>query len=292
MDELSLVQQWNRRHFLARSGLSLGGLALGHLLGQDNARAAGPAGSSSGNGGLPGLPHFPAKAKRVIYLFQSGAPSQLDLFDEKPAIRDKRGIELPDSIRQGQRITTMTSGQKSLPVAPSIFSFQRYGQSGASLSELLPHTGSIADEICLIRSVQTEAINHDPAITFVQTGSQLAGRPSMGAWIAYGLGSMNQDLPAFVVMLSRGRTDQPLYERLWGSGFLPTRYQGVKLRGGKEPVLYLTNPAGCPPETRRRMLDDLGALNGLRQEATGDPEISRESPSTSWPIACSRRSPS
>jgi hypothetical protein len=209
----------------------------------------------------------------VIYLFQSGAPSQIDLFDHKPAIRDRRGVELPDSVRMGQRITTMTSGQKNLPVAPSIFRFAQHGQSGAWLSELLPHTAGIADELCVIKSMQTEAINHDPAITFVQTGSQLAGRPSMGAWVAYGLGSMNQDLPAFVVLLSRGRTDQPLYDRLWGSGFLPTRYQGVKLRGGKEPVLYLANPAGCSNEIRRQMLDDLGELNQARHEETGDPEI-------------------
>jgi hypothetical protein len=224
-------------------------------------------------GGLPGLPHFPARAKRVIYLFQSGAPSQLDLFDSKPAIREKRGIELPDSVRMGQRITTMTSGQKSLPVAPTVFQFARHGESGAELSELLPFTAAVADDLCIVRSVQTEAINHDPAITFVQTGSQLAGRPSMGAWVAYGLGSMNQDLPAFVVLISRGRTDQPLYDRLWGSGFLPTRYQGVKLRGGKEPVLYLANPAGCSPRLRREMLDNLGELNQLRHAETGDPEI-------------------
>jgi hypothetical protein len=173
----------------------------------------------------------------------------------------------------GQRITTMTSGQKSLPVAPSIFRFERRGQCGAYLSELLPHTAEIVDDICIIRSMQTEAINHDPAVTFVQTGSQLAGRPSMGSWIAYGLGSMNQDLPAFVVLLSRGRTDQPLYDRLWGSGFLPTRYQGVKLRGGKNPVLYLANPAGCSRATRRQMLDNISALDGLHYRETGDPEI-------------------
>jgi Protein of unknown function (DUF1501) len=273
MDDLQLAQELNRRHFLARTGMGLGAIALGSLMGGDT-RAAdisrphpGPA------GGLPGLPHFAPKARRVIYLFQSGAPSQLDLFDPKPAILDKRGIELPSSIRMGQRITTMTSGQKSLPVAPSIFKFAQHGESGAWMSELLPHTATVADELCLIRSVQTEAINHDPAITFVQTGSQLAGRPSMGAWVAYGLGSMNQDLPAFVVMLSRGRTDQPLYDRLWGSGFLPTRYQGVKLRGGKEPVLYLANPAGCSTRLRREMLDDLGELNHLRHSETGDPEI-------------------
>ncbi|MFO0909222.1 MAG: DUF1501 domain-containing protein [Isosphaeraceae bacterium] len=271
MDALAIAQQLNRRHFLSRAGLGVGALALRSLLGADASRASEP--SRSAMTSLPGLPHFAPRAKRVIYLFQSGAPSQIDLFDEKPAIAGKRGIELPDSIRMGQRITTMTSGQKSLPVAPSIFRFSRHGESGASFSELLPHTAAVADDLCIIRSVQTEAINHDPAITFVQTGSQLAGRPSIGAWVAYGLGSMNQDLPAFVVMLSRGRTDQPLYERLWGSGFLPTKYQGVKLRGGKEPVLYLTNPAGCPPPARRQMLDDLGALNEMRYSQTGDPEI-------------------
>jgi hypothetical protein len=261
---LQLAQQLNRRHFLARSGIGLGALALGSLLDRDQARAAdAPA----------GLPHFPPRARRVIYLFQSGAPSQMDLFDYKPALQDKRGIDLPDSIRMGQRITTMTSGQKRLPVAPSIFKFARHGHSGAWLSELLPHTSKIVDDLCIIKSMQTEAINHDPAITFVQTGSQLAGRPSMGSWVAYGLGSMNQDLPAFVVLLSRGGTDQPLYDRLWGSGFLPTRYQGVKLRGGKEPVLYLANPAGCGPQTRRQMLDDIGALDRLRYAETGDPEI-------------------
>jgi hypothetical protein len=200
----------------------------------------------------------------------------MDLFDYKPDLKEKRGIELPDSIRMGQRITTMTSGQKSLPVAPSIFKFAQNGQCGVWLSELLPHTSKIVDDICFIKSMQTEAINHDPAITFVQTGSQLAGRPSMGAWVAYGLGSPNKDLPAFVVLVSRGTgnpADQPLYDRLWGSGFLPTKYQGVKLRGGKEPVLYLSNPAGCTPRTRRAMLDDLSELNQLKHAETGDPEI-------------------
>jgi hypothetical protein len=267
---LQLAQQLNRRTFLARSGLNLGAIALGSLLGRDRARAA------TVSGALPGLPHFPPKAKRIIYLFQSGAPSQLDLFDPKPAIADKRGLELPASIRMGQRITTMTSGQKSLPVAPSVFKFAQHGKAGLSLSELLPHTAQIADELCVIKSMRTEAINHDPAITFVQTGSQLAGRPSMGAWVAYGLGSLNQDLPAFAVLVSRGSgnpKDQPLYDRLWGSGFLPTRYQGVKLRGGKEPVLYLADPAGCGRDTRRAMLDDIGALDKLRHEETGDPEV-------------------
>jgi hypothetical protein len=272
MNTLRRAQEWNRRVFLSRSGFSLGALALGSLLGNDAARAT----PTSATGGLPGLPHFAAKAKRVIYLHQSGAPSQMDLFDYKPALKEKRGLELPSTVRMGQRFTTMTSGQKSFPVAPSIFPFARHGRSGAWLSELLPETAKIVDDLCFIKSMQTEAINHDPAITFVQTGSQLAGRPSMGAWVAYGLGSMNQDLPAFVVMVSRGSgnpADQPLYDRLWGSGFLPTRYQGVKLRGGKEPVLYLANPAGCSQQLRRDMLDDLGELNRLKYASTGDPEI-------------------
>jgi hypothetical protein len=279
MDPLKVAQHVNRRLFLRGTGMSLGAIALGSLLDRDviaadvdTAPGALPM-PKTGSGGLPGLPHFPPKIKRVIYLFQSGAPSQLDLFDQKPQLREKKGIELPASVRMGQRITTMTSGQKSFPVAPSIFKFAQHGQSGAWLSELLPHTATIADDICMIRSMQTEAINHDPAITFVQTGSQLAGRPSMGSWVAYGLGSENADLPAFVVLLSRGRTDQPLYDRLWGSGFLPTRYQGVKLRGGKEPVLYLDNPAGCTRPTRRQMLDDIATLDDLHHAETNDPEI-------------------
>ncbi len=271
MDMLQFANRLNRRLFLKNSGVGLGTMALGSLLGRDQARAAtnrvGPLGL------LGGVPHLAPKAKRIIQLFQSGAPSQMDLFDYKPTLKDKRGIELPNSIRMGQRITTMTSGQKSLPVAPSLFKFAHHGRSGAWLSELLPHTARLVDNLCIVKSMQTEAINHDPAVTFFQTGSQLAGRPSMGAWVAYGLGSENQDLPAFVVLLSRGATDQPLYDRLWGSGFLPTRYQGVKLRGGKEPVLYLTNPAGCTPSTRRQMLDELGELNRLRHDETGDPEI-------------------
>jgi hypothetical protein len=275
VEGLELAQALNRRVFLARSGLNLGALALGSLIGRDLAQAA-PGSSAAAVGGLPDLPHFPPKAKRVIFLFQSGAPSQVDLFDCKPALAEKRGQELPSSVRMGQRITTMTSGQKSLPVAPSVFKFSRHGRSGAWLSELLPHTAKIADDICIIKSMQTEAINHDPAITFCQTGSQLAGRPSMGAWVAYGLGSPSKDLPAFVVLVSRGTgklNDQPLYDRLWSSGFLPTNYQGVKLRSGKEPVLYLANPAGCSPQTRRHMLDELSELNHLRQAETGDPEI-------------------
>src|SRR5262249_50643376 len=256
--------QLTRRYFFGKAGAGLGIAALSGLLSKD-LQAAGE------NAGLQGLPHFAPTAKRVIYLFQSGAPSQMDLFDYKPGLKDRRGQELPDSVRMGQRITTMTSGQKSLPVAPSLFSFARHGRCGAWLSELLPHTAPIVDDLCITRSMQPEATNPGPAIPFVQPGSQLGGRRSMGAWVPYGLGSVTQDLPAFVVLLSRGRTDQPLYDRLWGSGFLPTRYQGVKLRGGKEPVLYLANPAGCSQTTRRQMLDEIGALDDLHHAEVGDP---------------------
>jgi hypothetical protein len=222
------------------------------------------------------LPHFAPKAKRVIFLFQSGAPSQLDLFDPKPGLEKYRGQNLPESIRQGQRLTGMTAYQSSFPTAPSIFKFARHGQSGATLSELLPRTAQIVDDLCFIKSMHTEQINHDPAITFSLTGFQLAGRPSMGSWISYGLGSENKDLPAFVVMVSLGTGntgDQPLYDRLWGSGFLPSRYQGVKFQNGPDPVLYLSNPAGVNNQVRRRFLDDLGKLNQKNAERVGDPEI-------------------
>jgi hypothetical protein len=220
--------------------------------------------------------HFPATAKRVIYLFQSGAPSQLDLFDYKPKLKDLFGKDLPDSVRRGQRLTGMTATQESFPVAPSKYKFRERGKAGAWVSDLLPRTAAVADELCFIKSVHTEAINHDPAITFVQTGAQLAGRPSLGAWVAYGLGSAAKDLPAFVVLLSQGSgnpTDQPLYDRLWGSGFLPSRYQGVKFRSQGDPVLYLANPDGVSAQSQRRLLDDLAELNALKQAAVGDPEI-------------------
>src|SRR5262245_56529439 len=261
-----------RRHFFGRAALGLGTAALASLLDRDCFTPAANAQSE----GLPGLPHFPSKAKRVIYLFQSGAPSQMDLFDYKPRLHDLRGTELPDSIRQGQRLTAMTATQSSFPVAPSRFRFARHGQSGAWVSELLPHTARVADELCFVKSMYTEAINHDPAITFLQTGAQLAGRPSMGAWLSYGLGSETSDLPAFVVLVSQGTgnpNDQPLYDRLWGSGFLPTRYQGIKFRSAGEPVLFLSNPAGLDEPTRRRMLDDLARLNGMSFEDLADPEI-------------------
>jgi hypothetical protein len=221
------------------------------------------------------LPHFAPRAKRVIYLFQSGGPSQMDLFDPKPSLAGMFDKDLPDSIRMGQRITGMTSGQ-SRPVAPSIFKFARYGKGGQWLSELLPHTAEVADELCFIKSMHTEAINHDPAITFFQTGFQLAGRPSIGSWVSYGLGSENSNLPAFVVMTSIGtgnKNDQPLYDRLWGSGFIASQYQGVKLRGQGDPVLYLSNPPGIDAGLRRQTLDDLAELNRMKFDDVGDPEI-------------------
>ena len=253
-----------RRHFFSRTSTGIGAAALASLLGDEL-----PAGESIG---LPGIPNFAPKAKRVIYLFQSGAPSQMDLFDYKPKLKDLRAKELPDSIRQGQRLTGMTSKQTSFPVAPSMFNFAQRGQSGAWVSDMLPETAKIADELCFIKSMYTEAINHDPAITFIQTGAQLAGRPSLGSWLSYGLGSENKDLPAFVAMVS-GSGGQPLYDRLWGSGFLPTKYQGVKFRSVGDPVLYLSNPDGLDQATRRRFLDDLAKLNELKREEFADPEI-------------------
>src|SRR5262245_5236827 len=255
-----------RRHFFGKAGLGL--TALWTLL-NETARAA-------ATGGLPELPHFKPKARRVIYLFQSGAPSQMDLFDHKPKLNELRGKDLPDSIRKGQRLTGMTATQERFPIAPSLFRFARHGKSKAWVSELLPHTAKVVDELCFIKSLYTEAINHDPAITFFQTGAQLAGRPSMGAWLSYGLGSENRDLPAFVALVSQGSgnpNDQPLYDRLWGSGFLPSKYQGVKFRSAGDPVLFLSNPPGLGGEVRRRFLDDLAKLNQLRLKEFGDPEI-------------------
>ncbi|MCA9209417.1 MAG: DUF1501 domain-containing protein, partial [Planctomycetales bacterium] len=258
-----------RRHFFGQLGI--GAAALGSLLHADLAARELP----NRIGGLADIPHFAPKAKHVIYLFQSGAPSQMDLFDYKPELADRRSEELPESVRQGQRLTGMTASQDSFPVAPSMFDFKQHGDSGAWISELLPHTAKIADELCFVKSLHTQAINHDPAITFFQTGAQLAGRPSMGAWLSYGLGSMNEDLPAFVAMVSvgKGKPGQPLYDRLWGSGFLPTKHQGVKFRSVGDPVLYLSDPPGLDKQTRRRMLDDLALLNQQNLEEYGDPEI-------------------
>jgi len=261
----STVEQLLRRAFL-RNG-SLGGIAAASLLGNTPA-AKGEEQQKE--------PHFEPKAKRVIYLFQSGGPSQLELLDYKPKLKDLHGSELPDSIRNGQRLTGMTSGQKSFPVVAPKFSFQQAGSNGGWYSELLPYTAGIADDLCVVRSMHTEAINHDPAITFIQTGSQQPGRPSIGSWLSYGLGSEAEDLPAFVVMISHGTgrdANQGLLDRLWGSGFLPSSHQGVKFRSGTEAVLYLNDPPGLRRSMRREMLDRLQTLNKLEFEREGDPEI-------------------
>ncbi len=278
MDEIREAQEraaalaLTRRHFFAKTSSGIGLAALASLL-EPNLLI----GATTGNaGGLAGLPHFPAKAKRVIYLHQSGAPSQIELFDYKPKLAKMQGTELPDSVRQGQRITGMTSGQTSLPVAKSLFQFSQHGQSGTYLSELLPHHAKIVDDIAIIKTTNTEAINHDPAITFIQTGSQQPGRPSMGSWVSYGLGSENQNLPAFVVLISQSsaiNTDQPLFSRLWGSGFLSSKYQGVNFRASGDPVLFLSDPPGIDKATRRRMLDGIAKLNQMNAESYGDPEI-------------------
>jgi hypothetical protein len=250
----------SRRDFLLKSGLAIGAIPFSRLL----------------NPGSDRLPHFPPKVKRMIYLFQSGGPAQHDLFDHKPLLQKMNGEELPDSVRQGQRVTGMTAGQQSFPLAGTQFGFQQYGQSGAWLSELLPHTAEIADELCFIKSMYTEAINHDPAITFFQTGSQQAGRPCIGSWLSYGLGSTDKDLPEFCVLLSNGTgklNAQPLYARLWGSGFLPSLHQGVQFRSGKDPVLYLSNAQGIDAASRRSMLDAFHQAQELQFQNQQDPEI-------------------
>ncbi len=265
-----------RRHFFGQSARGIGAVALGGLLAADGFATDAVGGGAELIGGLKGLPHFAPRAKRIIYLFQSGGPSQIDLFDYKPEMDKLRGQDLPDSIRQGQRLTGMSSNQASFPVANSIYKFERHGESGATVSELMPQIASIADKLCFIKSLHTEQINHDPAITFFQTGFQLAGRPSMGAWMSYGLGSVNQDLPAFIALASRGTgrpSCQPLYDRLWGSGFMPTTYAGVKLRSAADPVLYLSDPPGIPRSMRRQMLDEIGELNEQSFEQKGDREI-------------------
>ncbi len=261
-----------RRLFLSRGGTGIGAAALMSLLNSSGLRADGRVGSKTVGESLT----HRGTARRVIYLTQAGAPSQLDLFDYKPGLKARFKENLPDSVRGGQRLTGMTSGQKTLPIAPTPFAFRQHGQSGIWLSELMPHTGRAVDEMCLVRSVFTEAINHDPAMTLLQTGSQVAGRPSVGAWLSYGLGSENSNLPGFVVMISRpsGPTNaQPLHERMWGSGFLPSQHQGVRFSPGRDPVLYLSNPAGMDDGRRRGMLDDLAALNRLKLEIYQDPEI-------------------
>ncbi len=264
----------NRRQFFGRGSTSIGVVALASLLNRDT-NAAEPSGSKQRIGGLPGIPHFAPKAKRVIYLLQSGAPSQMDLFDYKPSLDKLHMTELPASIRKGQRLTGMTAGQKSHTVVKSPWKFQQHGESGTWVSELLPHMSKVADDICVIKSMHTEAINHDPGITFFQTGHQQPGRPSIGAWLSYGLGSETENLPSFVVLLSKNTffQAQPLYDRLWGSGFLASKFQGVKFRSQGDPVLYLNDPAGGSDTSRRAMLDRLAKLNQLREQEIGDPEI-------------------
>lgn len=258
----------NRRKFLSRLSIGLGSVALGSLLlpdlfsGEEEDRM------------MAALPHFAPKAKRVIYLFQNGAPSQLDLFDYKPKLREMHGQDLPASIRMGQRLTGMTANQKTFPLAGSKFAFQQYGQHGMWLSELLPHTAKVVDDLCFIRTMYTEAINHDPALTFFQTGAQVGNRPSMGAWLSYGLGSSNKNLPAFCVLLSKGKgNSQGVYSKLWTNGFLDSVHQGVQFSNGENPVLYLNNPEGVDQADRRRMLDQVASLNELNYQNFGDPEI-------------------
>ena len=264
-----------RRHFFGKSACGLGAAALGACMSPSifaNDLASGGAGT---HGIMPALHHAP-KAKRIIWLFMADGPSQLDLWDYKPKLAEYYDKDLPESVRNGQRITTMTSGQTRFPCAPSIFKFAQHGKHGAWISELLPHMGGVADDICIVKSMHTDAINHDPAITFITTGSEIPGRPSLGAWLSYGIGSPNDDLPAFVVLISRlaqGGQTQALFSRLWGSGFLATKHAGVSLRSSGDPVLYLSNPPGVNADVRRQMLDGLGELNQERLAELGDPEI-------------------
>jgi len=266
-----------RRQLLGRAANGVGLAALSSLLGRDGLWTGQAAAATGGSltplaGGL----HFPARARRIIYLFMSGGPSHIDLFDYKRTLHRYHGQELPASVRMGQRVTGMTSGQASFPCVAPIFKFARHGQQGTWISELLPYTARVVDQIAVVKSLHTEAINHDPATTFIQTGHQQPGRPSLGAWLSYGLGSENENLPSFIVMISQGsgnKTDQPIFSRLWGSGFIPTQHQGVRLRSGDDPVLYLSNPPGLDRAGRRRMLDGVAELNQVAAETAGDPEI-------------------
>lgn len=258
-----------RRYLLQRGAGCLGAAGLASLAGNLSA-----APKSAKTNGLPGVPHFAPKAKRVIYLFFSGGPSHIDMYDYHPEMKDIHGSELPAEIRMGQRLTGMTSGQKSFPCVAPMFKFDRYGQHGTWVnSDLLPNIAKIVDDITIVKSMNTEAINHDPAITYINTGTQQLGKPSMGAWLSYGLGGMNENLPAYVVMISKGRgQSQALYSRLWGAGFLPSRHQGVNMRSGREPVLYLTNPNGIDRDTRRNQLDAIAAINSEEFQQYADPE--------------------
>ncbi|MEZ0483773.1 DUF1501 domain-containing protein [Fibrella aquatica] len=260
----------NRRHFLGKAAAGIGGLALGSLLVPDLFR-----GADDEADGLPlGIAHFAPKAKRVIYLFQNGAPSQYESFEYKPMLNKMAGQELPASIRNGQRLTGMTANQAKFPLVGSHFQFKQYGKSGMWMSELFPNIANIVDDICMIKTMNTEAINHDPALTFLQTGAQQGNRPSMGAWVSYGLGSDNKNLPAFSVLLSRGKGNgQGVYSKLWTNGFLDSTHQGVVFSSGEEPILYLNNPEGTDRAARRKMLDNLAELNNLAYDDFGDPEI-------------------
>ena len=274
-----LNERLDRRRFLTKTTLGLGALAAGSLFGGQ--RLFGGAAATAPNelnddtqeAILRALPHFAPKAKRVVYMFMSGGPSQFETFDYKPKLADMFGQHLPDSVRKGQRLTGMSANQSSLPIAPSVYNFSQYGQSNTWVSDLLPYTAKVVDELCIIKSLYTEQINHDPAITFFQTGNQLPGRPSIGSWVSYGLGSDNENLPTFISMISKNGNGQPLYSRLWGSGFLPTRHEGVQFRSGKDPVLFLNNPEGYDGADRQEMLTYLKQLNELQQSDFGDPEI-------------------
>jgi hypothetical protein len=278
-DFRELNAKLDRRNFLIRTSLGLGALATGSLLFGKNLFAGKlqlPSGDpSSGEiGMLNAIPHLVPKAKRIVYLFMSGGPSQFETFDYKPELMHRFGQNLPDSVRQGQRLTGMSASQSVLPMAPSVFKFHRHGKSQTWVSELLPYTAQVVDDLCIVKSLYTEAINHDPAITFFQTGSQLPGRPSIGSWISYGLGSDNENLPTFIVLVSNNAPkDQPLYARLWGNGFIPSKHQGVQFRSGKDPVLFLNNPEGYDGASRKEMLTYLSKLNRLQNDYYQDPEI-------------------
>lgn len=275
-----LNKGWDRRNFLTKTSLGIGALALSSLIGKSvlgtlaNTMVAENPSASLEQEILRALPHFAPKAKRVVYLFMSGGPSQFETFDYKPKLVDMFGQELPASVRQGQRLTGMSGSQSTLPIVPSAFRFNQHGDSRTWISELLPHTAEVVDDLCIIKSIHSEAINHDPALTFFQTGNQLPGRASIGSWLSYGLGSDNQNLPTFIVLVSKNAAkDQPLYARLWGNGFLPSEHQGVQFRAGKDPVLFLDNPEGYEGKDRKDMLDYLSKLNRLQNDAYGDPEV-------------------
>ena len=270
MYECNQYEKFSRRSFLSKSTLGLGALTLGSMINPTDLFAS----PSDKSNGILGAPHFAPKAKRVIYLFMSGGPSQIETFDYKPELEKRYKQELPDSVRGNQRLTGMSSGQKSFPLAKSFVDFKQHGESGTWVSDFLPFTSQIVDELCVIKSMYTDAINHDPAITFIQTGSQQPGRPSIGSWLSYGLGSENRNLPGFVVLQTAGKQGQPLYARLWGNGFLPSEHQGIQFRAGKDPVLYLSNPEGIDMKDRGRQLEYMKQLQEMQKMKTGgDPEI-------------------